>query len=290
MKYQPETLLQEFEKSLKNNLPSIDSFHKDYQEALVEMLFAGGKRFRPMLLLSVVNARNPLLISGAMNVALALEYLHTYSLIHDDLPAMDDSPLRRGKPTLHITYDEVMAILVGDALNTHAFELISDAPLSSDVRINCVSSLSKAGGSNGMVLGQAIDCHFENKPLTLEQVEFMHLHKTAKLIAASLQMGGIISGLSNEELERLYNFGLRLGLLFQVQDDILDAVSDSEAEGKPVSNDGDKNSFINFMGLEETISYSHKLVDELETTLSSFEQNIQDALNGMLKSYFDRNR
>jgi farnesyl diphosphate synthase len=245
-------MLKQFEQFLEQNLPKAPSYHPHYEKALSMMFQAGGKRFRPMLLLHVVQAYNPLLISGAMYAALAIESLHTYSLIHDDLPAMDDAPLRRGFETLHVTYDDVTAILAGDALNTYAFELLADAPLSSDVRIRLVELLAKAGGTNGMVLGQAIDCHFENHPLTLDELKVLHLNKTGKLIAAALAMGAAV--IDNSVLQKqLYNFGLDLGLLFQIQDDILDVTQSDEEAGKTTNNDGNKNSFVNLLGLDGAV-------------------------------------
>ena len=160
---QSNQLLITFENYLNSNLPISDTFHPIFQEALHEMLHAGGKRFRPMLLLTIVNAIEPLLVKNALPVSLGLEYLHTYSLIHDDLPSMDNADLRRGHPTLHKTYDEVTAILVGDALNTHSFSLIANAPLSNDVKIDLIKILSGDGGIDGMIIGQAIDCYFENQ-------------------------------------------------------------------------------------------------------------------------------
>ena len=152
--------MKKFETFLIENLPTSKSIHPHYEEALQAMLQAGGKRFRPALLLGVVNSYNTLLEEGAMHAAYAIELLHTYSLIHDDLPAMDDSPLRRGNPTLHVLFDEVTAILVGDALNTYAFEVLSNAPFSDNTRVKLIRELATNGGLNGMVLGQAIDCHF----------------------------------------------------------------------------------------------------------------------------------
>ena len=208
-----------FETFLLQNLPSSLSFHPHYSDALSLMLKGGGKRFRPVLLLSVVKAYNPLLVKNAYLPALAIELLHTYSLIHDDLPAMDNAPLRRGLPTLHVQYDDVTAILVGDALNTYAFEVLSNAPLSGEVVVKLIRSLAHNGGVNGMVLGQALDCHFENQRLNLEEIKFLHIHKTGKLIAAALEMGAIIIG-EDALSKQLYDFGINLGLLFQIQDDI----------------------------------------------------------------------
>jgi len=194
-----------FEAYLRANLPRVESFHPHYNSAISAMLLAGGKRFRPMLLLSVVEAYEPLLFEGALAPALAIEFLHTYSLIHDDLPAMDDAPLRRGFETLHITYDEATAILTGDALNTEAFYHLSKAPLRDDIKIKLIELLARDGGTYGMVLGQSIDLYFENKPLSIEEVKVLHKNKTAKLIATSLMMGAIIVG--KEELgSKVYDF------------------------------------------------------------------------------------
>jgi farnesyl diphosphate synthase len=165
--------MQDFEAYLTTHLPEAPSFHPTFDDALKAMLLAGGKRFRPQLLLAVVDACAPLLRESAYPVAMALEMLHTYSLVHDDLPVMDDADLRRGEPTLHKRYDEVTAVLVGDALNTHAFYMIATAPLHNDVKVALVQELAYSGGIGGMVLGQAIDCYFEGRKLTPEQVDFL---------------------------------------------------------------------------------------------------------------------
>lgn len=278
-----------FEEFLQANLIKSESFHPHYQDSLNRMLLAGGKRFRPMLLLQVVKAYNPLILESAMYAALAIECLHTYSLIHDDLPSMDDADLRRGHETLHITYDEVSAILAGDALNTYAFELLSQAPLSDKTKIELIYELAHNGGANGMVLGQAIDCHFENQPLTLEQIKTLHINKTGKLIAASLKMGAIVVG--EEELaNNLYEFGLDLGLLFQIQDDILDVTQSSEEAGKTTNNDADKNSFTNLLGLEGAMSEADDLSKSLLLQLESFDESLQSSLSPILTEYLTRHK
>lgn len=281
--------MQNFENFLLKNLPVSKSIHPTYEEALQKMLIAGGKRFRPALLLGVVKSYNTLMLDGAMHAAYAIELLHTYSLIHDDLPAMDNSPLRRGKPTLHVVYDEVTAILVGDALNTYSFEVLSNAPFSDYTRVQLIRELAVNGGLNGMVLGQAIDCYFENKPLAIKDVKILHTNKTAKLIAASLKMGAIIVG--KEELgEKLYDFGIKLGLLFQIQDDILDVTQSSEEAGKLTNNDEDKNSFVTLIGLEETMREANTLADELVNELNNFDENLQNELSPLLTKYINRHR
>ena len=281
--------MQNFEQFLLDNLPISKSIHPTYENALHNMLVAGGKRFRPALLLGVVKAYNDLLLDSARHAAFAVELLHTYSLIHDDLPAMDDSPLRRGKPTLHVSFDEVTAILVGDALNTYSFEVLSNAPFSDYTRVQLIRELASNGGLNGMVLGQAIDCYFENKPLKVEDIKILHTNKTAKLIAASLKMGALIVG--KEELaDKLYDFGIKLGLLFQIQDDILDVTQSSEEAGKLTNNDEDKNSFVTILGLNESMKEANTLADELTQEMSSFDENLQSELSPLLTKYINRHK
>lgn len=281
--------MQAFEAYLSSHLPKAESFHPHYEQALHEMLLAGGKRFRPALLLAVVRAYNTLLLDSANAAAYAVELLHTYSLIHDDLPAMDDADLRRGHTTLHVKYDEVTAVLVGDALNTYAFEVLSKSAFSDEVRVKLIRELAVNGGLSGMVLGQAIDCHFENQPLSLEQIKTLHINKTAKLIAASLKMGAIIVG-QKETADALYDFGIKLGLLFQIQDDILDVTQSSEEAGKTTQNDGDKNSFVTLLGLEASMSEANDLAEELNAQLQGFDPNLYKELSPILSEYLVRHK
>ncbi len=285
MQNRSKKLLNDFEIFLQDNLPQAESFHPHYQKALTEMFRAGGKRFRPQLLLEVTNTYTPLLVPAANYVAAAIEMLHTYSLIHDDLPTFDDADLRRGQPTLHITYDQVTATLVGDALNSHSFYMIANAPLSSDVKIALIKELATNGGAEGMVLGQAIDCYFEKSRLTLDELTFLHLNKTAKLIAASLKMGAIISDLDAQKQELLYEIGLKIGLLFQIQDDIIDATLSSEEAGKPTQNDTVKNSFTNLLGVQGAKEEKAKLIVEIEKMLEDVDPSLKEGLNNMIAYY-----
>lgn len=279
--------MQNFENFLLTSLPVSKSFHPHYEQALHAMLKAGGKRFRPALLLGVVEAYNPLLLEAANHAAYAVELLHTYSLIHDDLPAMDNSPLRRGNPTLHVLYDEVTAILVGDALNTYAFEILSNSPLSDTTKIELVRELATNGGLNGMVLGQAIDCYFENQKLEIDAVKMLHSNKTGKLIAASLKMGAIIVG-KHAISEKLYDFGMRLGLLFQIQDDILDVTQSSDEAGKLTNNDEVKNSFVTILGLTRAIEEADILATLLKDEIKEFDDDLQEKLAELLFHYINR--
>lgn len=279
-----------FERYIQDNPLHIESFHPTFNTALNEMVLAGGKRFRPQLLLSIVREYAPLLEDSAMRVAYALEIFHTYSLVHDDLPSMDDAALRRGHPTLHTTFDEVTATLVGDALNTEAFGLIAGAAFADGVKVELIQSLAKNGGIDGMIIGQAIDCYFENTPLELEQVKFLHIHKTAKLIAASLQMGAIIVGLEQTQQQKLYDLGIDLGLLFQIQDDIIDETCSSEEAGKTTQNDGDKNSFVNIVGLERTYEEADTLAGAIERNFKELDEKLQSALQPLMQKYLYRHK
>ncbi len=287
MQIKSSALLKNFENFLQKNLPSAESFHPTYQQALTEMFQAGGKRFRPMILLEVVDSYEPLLVPAAFYVGAGVEMLHTYSLIHDDLPTFDDANLRRGHPTLHVTYDEVTATLIGDALNSHSFYMIANAPLDSDCKIALIKELSLNGGAAGMVLGQAIDCFFENKKLNLEELSFLHIHKTAKLIAASLKMGAIIVDLDKYKQDLFYDIGLKIGLLFQIQDDIIDATMSSQDAGKPTANDTAKNSFTNLLGVKGAIKEKEKMITQIREQLSLFDEKIKIKLQNMIDDYFE---
>jgi len=287
---QMKKLLNEFEDYLLKNLPKSKTFHPFFEDALGDMLKAGGKRFRPMLLLSVIKSNKSLLVKNSMPIALGLEMLHTYSLVHDDLPSMDNADLRRGFETLHNKYDEVTAILVGDALNTEAFNQIANAPLHNDVKIELIKCLSLNGGIDGMIIGQAIDCYFENQKLELSQLEYLHIHKTAKLIAASLKMGAIISEYDLETQEKLFNFGIDLGLLFQIQDDIIDETLSDEEAGKTTQNDEAKNSFVNLLGLNGAIKAADQLSEKCEEVLNTLDDNLKISLEELLLKYINRHK
>jgi len=277
-----DALLAEFKAFLNAHLPSNPSFHPCFDEALSYTLKSGGKHFRAMLVAGVVAAVRPERKEAAFHVALAFETMHSYSLIHDDLPAMDDSDLRRGQPSLHVKFDEVTAILAGDALNTHAFYQIARAPLDADTRIKCVEILSRNAGIYGMALGQAVDCYFENQKLGLEELKFLHIHKTARLIAASLQAGCVVAGLDETEAARIYDIGLDLGLAFQIADDIIDATQSAETAGKPTHNDGAKNSFTNLLGVEGAVQAKNELIAKIERELGSVHTGIRAIVTGLI--------
>ena len=252
------------------------------------IIAAGGKRLRPFLTVTCAGLFG-VSNNSALMAASAIEFIHTYSLVHDDLPAMDDDDLRRGKPSCHVKYGEAVAILAGDALNTYAFEVLSNAPLSASVVVKLIRELSHNGGLNGMVLGQAIDCHFENQRLELDQVKMLHIHKTGMLIAASLKMGAIIVG-RDDIAGSLYDFGIDLGLLFQIQDDIMDVTQDSVSAGKTTNNDEAKNSFVTLLGFDEAMREANILGDKLLNQMKSFDDNLYRELSPTLTKYINRHK
>ena len=276
-------LREEFHKHLMRNLPQVSSFHPFFNEALAVMLKAGGKHFRAQLLLSVVSVYKKELLTQAFDAALALELIHTYSLIHDDLPAMDNADFRRATPTLHKSYDETTAILVGDALNTEAFLLLSRLNLPTSICLKLIETLAFNAGLNGMIIGQAIDCYFEDKKLSLKELEFLHTHKTAKLIGASLKMGCQICELDEDKTAGIYELGLKLGLIFQINDDIIDATLSAEQSGKPTRNDTHKNSFVNLLGLEKAKECKNTLLKECQ--FENLEKDFCEKLQILVKEY-----
>ena len=222
-------------------------------EAIRYSLEAGGKRVRPILCLLAAESVGGS-IEAALSGALALEYLHTYSLIHDDLPAMDDDDLRRGKPTCHMAFGEAHAILAGDGLQAEAFAVLaSDASISANARVEAIALLAEASGWRGMVGGQALDLEGEAlDAYGLDHLKTIHRLKTGALLRASLEMGAVLGGAKNVFREALRNAGSALGLAFQIQDDILDATSDATTLGKRAGKDAEKGkiTYPALLGLE----------------------------------------
>ena len=262
------------------------------KESMTYSLKAGGKRVRPIILLSVLKGAGVNLVTG-YNTACALEMIHTYSLIHDDLPAMDNDDLRRGKPTNHKVYGEDMAILAGDGLLTESFGLISrDDLLSAEQRIKLISSISNAAGPQGMVAGQVDDMQSEGTQLTPEKLEAVHHRKTGDLLSVSLYSGGIIAGFHEDALKQLSALGKHLGLAFQIKDDLLDIEGTEEEIGKPVGSDivNNKNTYPSLLGIKGA---KEKLVFHLNASRDTLEQlqNFDSTLLDGLISYIgDRKR
>lgn len=233
------------------------------KKSMVYSLKAGGKRIRPMLLLAVLETYGQKIEKG-LDAACALEMIHTYSLIHDDLPAMDDDALRRGQPTNHKVFGEATAILAGDALLTYAFELIASSTVQSPEKsIKLIQMLAFAAGPEGMVGGQMADMEGERRMLSLSQLEYIHLHKTGRLLAFSVMAGALIGGANERETALLEKYARHIGLAFQIRDDILD-VEGTEAEiGKPVGSD-ESNGKSTYPSLLTLAGAKEKLSEELK--------------------------
>lgn len=242
----------QFESAMDQLVPSAKTRPARLHAAMRYSLEAGGKRLRPVLTLAVADLYGQR--AGALPAAVALELIHTYSLIHDDLPAMDDDDLRRGRPTCHRQFDEATAILAGDALLTHAFFLLArsyreDARLASAL----ISEIAHASGSTKLIGGQMEDVLAEGSDASREQIEFIHEGKTAALITAALVAGGLVGGAPDRELDVLRSFGRHLGLAFQMVDDILDATATSETLGKTAGKDAQskKATVVGMDGLDQ---------------------------------------
>ncbi|WP_159882234.1 polyprenyl synthetase family protein [Paenibacillus puerhi] len=262
------------ERELERSVPAEWNMPAALREAMQYSLMAGGKRLRPILVLAAAEA-----LGGrpedALPVALAVEMIHTYSLIHDDLPAMDNDDFRRGKPTNHKVFGEAMAILAGDALLTHAFYSVVQAARKSgvpgDTIADIVEELSRLSGAPGMVGGQAADMEGEQGVTRLEELEYIHLHKTSDLIVFSVKAGGRIAGASREQLAALERFGTCIGLAFQIQDDILDLVGDETKLGKPVQSDvkQQKVTYPYFIGIEASQAKVEELTREAREAITT---------------------
>lgn len=221
-------------------------------DSMVYSLDAGGKRFRPLLLLATVDFFGQTLENSHYEIAAALEMIHTYSLIHDDLPAMDDDDLRRGKPTNHKVYGEGLAILAGDALLTESFHLVAEMEVESALKVELIRLLAKASGSTGMIAGQVEDVLGEGKKINFRDLQKMHQKKTGMLIQFAVEAGVLMSTQSFEMKKWLLEYAQNVGIAFQIRDDLLDVLGDEAAIGKKVGADEahNKNTYVSLLGIE----------------------------------------
>jgi len=249
-------------------------------QAMKYGLLLGGKRVRPFLVY-ITGQMLGCQLQDLDTPASAIECIHAYSLIHDDLPAMDDDELRRGQPTCHIKFDEATAILTGDALQTLAFTIIAEGQLNPNAesqRIKMVQSLAQASGANGMCVGQALDLGAENRQVTLAELEEIHRNKTGALINCAVKLGALAAGEKGlEVLPHLERYSQAVGLAFQVQDDILDIISDTETLGKPQGSDQElnKSTYPSLLGLEGAMEKAHTLLQEALQALEAIPYNTQ---------------
>ncbi len=261
--------------ALERHLPRDDTYPEEIHKAVRYSVFSGGKRLRPILTLAATEA-----VGGdeqtAIPFACAIEIIHTYSLIHDDLPAMDDDDLRRGKPTSHKVFGEAIAILAGDALNTEAFNLIARETLEKGINpvlaLEIITEITDAAGLKGMVTGQVLDLEKEDQPCRPEELEFIHRHKTASLITASVRVGARLGGAGPSELEALTNYGMAIGLAFQIVDDLLD-VEGGKEWGKVRGRDKNlsKATYPALHGLEASRSKARELSEKACAAIDGFD-------------------
>jgi len=263
-------------------------------EAMRYSMMSGGKRVRPILLLAGAQA-----VRGGQEALLpaacALECIHTYSLIHDDLPAMDDDDLRRGRPTCHKVYGEAVAILAGDGLLTYSFELICKPELTQNISPSLLGKtvflLAKAAGVSGMVGGQTADILMEGRPVDAETLSFIHSHKTGALIGTSVEIGALLGEGNDEELNHLKRYGESLGLAFQIKDDLLDVEGDRKILGKPVGSDdrNQKATYPALFGLKETRRRAQELLNQALSELELFD-NSAEPLRAIARYVVERDR
>ncbi|MFO7906857.1 MAG: polyprenyl synthetase family protein [Planctomycetota bacterium] len=257
-----------------------ERFPETLREAMRHSLLGAGKRLRPMLVLLAAEAcGGPR--DGALSAACAVEMVHTYSLIHDDLPAMDDDDLRRGRPSCHAQFGEAMAVLAGDALLTKAFEVLARDIHPPHVAAACCAALGRAAGPTALVGGQVDDMEAERDGGDLGVLESIHARKTGALINVSLRLGGLVSGAGEEHLEALGSYGDKLGLAFQIVDDILDLRGDEVAMGKRLGQDSarGKLTFPAILGLEESERRAGQLVTEAEAALGPLKDRAENLVS-----------
>lgn len=283
------------DKFLDRILPSEKTYPESLHQAMRYSLFAGGKRLRPILVIASFEAVGGKKSAGLLPIASSMELIHTYSLIHDDLPAMDNDDFRRGKPTNHKVFGEAIAILAGDALLTLAFSLITHTHRGSSQKnlsgrlLQIAHEISWAAGFDGMIGGQAADILSEGKQVDQSILEYIHKHKTAALIRTSVRAGAILAGATKSELSALSRYGEDIGLAFQIVDDILDVEGSQKEMGKNVKSDSSKGkkTYPDFFGLSESKRKAKILVEQAVESLSRLNQKA-DPLRAIARYIIER--
>jgi geranylgeranyl diphosphate synthase type II len=280
------------DKSLEKLVPPSTAFPPSVNEAIRYSLFGGGKRVRPILAIAAAEALGARTVDF-LPIAGSLELIHTYSLIHDDLPAMDDDDFRRGRATCHKVYGEAIAILAGDGLLNMAFEVLSDSwrlkAVPAQRLISIIKEISTASGVHGMVGGQVVDMESEGKEIDLPMLDYIHTHKTGALIRASVRIGALYARAGKKELSALTHYGEMVGLAFQIADDILDITGKREETGKDQGSDlkKDKKTFPGFYGLEESRRRAIEVSDKAVLALEGFGRKA-DPLRALAKYVVSR--
>ncbi len=276
---------------LNEYMPKVEGYQNNIFDSMNYSLKAGGKRLRPILTLEACK-----LVGGnekdAYPFAVAIEMIHTYSLIHDDLPALDNDDLRRGRKTNHKVYGEAMAILAGDGLLNYAYEIMLRESLSKgepEKYLKAINEIAKVSGIYGMIGGQVVDIESEGKSIDMEKLDFIHMNKTAAIIIGCMRAGAIIGGASEEELENVTKYAKNIGLSFQIVDDILDIVGDEAKLGKKVGSDIDneKSTYPSLIGLEKSKETANKLIAEAKMSIDYINKD-SEFLNNLADYIVDR--
>jgi geranylgeranyl diphosphate synthase type II len=259
--------------ALERLLPAANTRPTSIHQAMRHSIFAGGKRIRPILCMEAGRAVAGSLPEGIEELGASLEMLHTYSLIHDDLPALDNDDLRRGRPTCHKVYGEAIAILAGDALQTQAYEVLSQLECTAEARVKIIEEIARGTGTvNGMIGGQVVDLEAERTKPDADTLQYIHLSKTAALITASVVTGGIFANANTVQVDNLRRFGQAIGLAFQIVDDILDVTQTSEQLGKTAGKDvaTEKATYPALFGLEESRKKAQTLLKDAFAAIEMF--------------------
>ena len=267
---------QRLESALETTLPAADREPRRLHQAMRHAVLGGGKRLRPALVLAANQCCGGSM-ETAMPSAVAVELIHAYSLVHDDLPAMDNDDLRRGRPTCHVAFDEATAILAGDALQTLAFEALGTTRAAPDQVLEMMRVLAEASGHHGMAGGQALDLDATGEQPSIEALETMHRRKTGALIEASLVLGAVTANASETSISALRQFARAIGLAFQVQDDILDVEGSAEKTGKPQGSDSNQNkaTYTSLLGIEGARQRLDSLSESADTALDGVSENTE---------------
>jgi len=272
------------EKLLNKYMPKEDGYQKTIMEAMNYSLSAGGKRLRPILTLEACK-----IVGGnekdAIPFAVAIEMIHTYSLIHDDLPALDNDDLRRGRKTNHIVYGEDMAILAGDALLNYAFEIMFSNSLGKEnpeKYLRAINEIAKSAGIYGMIGGQVVDVQSENQQISKDKLDYIHNNKTAAIMIGCMRAGAIIGNASEEHLDEITRYAKNIGLSFQIVDDILDIVGDESKLGKNVGSDieNNKSTYPSLLGLEKSKEIANQLINDAKESINKLSDDVE-FLNGL---------
>ncbi|WP_062198497.1 polyprenyl synthetase family protein [Massilibacterium senegalense] len=251
------------------------------KESMCYSLQAGGKRLRPVLVLAMLDAfqKEPLI---GLDVACAIEMVHTYSLIHDDLPAMDDDQLRRNLPTNHVKFGEATAILAGDGLLTFSFQVIAESKnIAPEMKVQLIQQFAKAAGPEGMVAGQIVDMEAEKRQVSLEELTYIHTHKTGDLLAFSIESGALLAGASEQQMKYIHQYARSLGLAFQIKDDILDVEGDEVTLGKHVGSDDEqeKSTYPKLLTLQGAKQTLYEYIEEAKQSIQKAKIHDQYLLN-----------